>query len=75
MDGSSDLADIKEAADKCVSLCRGGAQGGGAVEELERKVMELNEYRRQEQMAHKHHGKILLAAEGREDGTLSCPHS
>lgn len=53
---SSDLADIEKAA-----------QGGGAVEELERKVMELNEYRRQvqEQTADKLHGKDPVCYRGR----------
>lgn len=61
---SSELADIKkaaEAAHKCLGSGRAGAQGDreDAVEELERKVLELNEHQRkvQDQMAHKHNGK------------------
>lgn len=69
LDGSFDLADVKKAADKCVSLCRAGGQGGrrDAVEELERKVMELNEHQRkvQEQMAHKHNGKNHVWCRGK----------
>ncbi|XP_049455824.1 kinesin-like protein KIF20B isoform X1 [Epinephelus fuscoguttatus] len=59
-----ELAEIKkaaEAAHKCLGSGRAGAQGsrGDAVEELERKLLELNEHQRkiQEQMAHKHNGE------------------
>ncbi|XP_042358648.1 kinesin-like protein KIF20B isoform X2 [Plectropomus leopardus] len=59
---SSDLAEIKkaaEAAHKCLGSGRAGGTGD-AVEELERKVLELNEHHRkvQEQMAHKHNGEV-----------------
>lgn len=58
---SSELAGIKKAAHKCLGSCRAGAQEDrrAAVEELERKVLELNEHQQkvQEQMAHKHNGK------------------
>ncbi|XP_044070074.1 kinesin-like protein KIF20B isoform X2 [Siniperca chuatsi] len=67
---SSELAGIKkaaEAAHKCLCSGRTGAQGDGrdAGEELERKVLELNEHqwKVQEQMAHKHNGE----ASGVED--------
>ncbi|CAJ1066835.1 LOW QUALITY PROTEIN: kinesin-like protein KIF20B [Xyrichtys novacula] len=61
---SSELADIKkaaEAAHKCLASGRGGTlrDREDAVEELERKVLELNEHQRrvQEQMAHKPGGE------------------
>ncbi|KAM8739483.1 kinesin-like protein KIF20B isoform 1-T1 [Acanthopagrus schlegelii] len=61
---SSELAGIKmaaEAAHKCLGSGRAGAQGDrrDAVEELERKVLELNEHQRkvQVQIAHKHNGE------------------
>ncbi|XP_030296755.1 kinesin-like protein KIF20B isoform X2 [Sparus aurata] len=61
---SSELAGIKmaaEAAHKCLGSGRAGAQGDrrDAVEELERKVLELNEHQRkvQVQMAQKHNGE------------------
>ncbi|XP_074503155.1 kinesin-like protein KIF20B isoform X2 [Sebastes fasciatus] len=64
---SSELAGIKKAAHKCLGSCRAGAQEDrrAAVEELERKVLELNEHQQkvQEQMAHKHNGE----ASGVED--------
>lgn len=45
-----------EAAHKCLCSGRAGARGDarGALEELERKVLELNEH---QQMVHKHKGK------------------
>ncbi|XP_070697167.1 kinesin-like protein KIF20B [Pempheris klunzingeri] len=61
---SSELAGIKKAADaahKCLDLGRTGTRGdrGDAVEELERKVLELNEHQRkvQDQMVNRHNGK------------------
>ncbi|XP_073337533.1 kinesin-like protein KIF20B isoform X2 [Pagrus major] len=58
---SSELAGIKMAAHKCLGSGRAGAQGDrrDAVEELKRKVLELNEHQRkvQEEMAHKHNGE------------------
>lgn len=52
-----------EAAHKCLGSGRAGAQGDrrDAVEELERKVLELNEHQRkvQVQMAQKHNGKNI----------------
>ncbi|XP_076600042.1 kinesin-like protein KIF20B [Chaetodon auriga] len=68
---SSDLAGMEmatEAAHKCLGSGRAGAQGDrrDAVEELEGKVLELNEPQQkvQEQMAHKHNGE----ASGGENG-------
>ncbi|XP_078129044.1 kinesin-like protein KIF20B isoform X2 [Sander vitreus] len=62
---SSELADIKkaaEAAHKCLDSGRAGAQAdrGDFVEELERKVLEL-----QEQMALKHNGGVDAEEKGR----------
>ncbi|GAA6235615.1 kinesin-like protein KIF20B [Lates japonicus] len=61
---SSELAGIKkatEAAHKCLGSGQAGPWGdrNDAVEELERKVLELNEHQRkvEEQMAHKHKGE------------------
>uniref|UniRef100_A0A3B4TKT5 Kinesin family member 20Ba n=1 Tax=Seriola dumerili TaxID=41447 RepID=A0A3B4TKT5_SERDU len=56
---SSELAGIKEAAEaahKCLGLGQAGRHGDGSdtVEELERKVLELNKH---QQMAHKHNGE------------------
>ncbi|XP_027131332.1 kinesin-like protein KIF20B isoform X1 [Larimichthys crocea] len=56
---SSEFAGMKkaaEAAHKCLCSGRAGARGDarGALEELERKVLELNEH---QQMVHKHKGK------------------
>ncbi|XP_056251669.1 kinesin-like protein KIF20B [Seriola aureovittata] len=56
---SSDLAGIKEAAEaahKCLDSGQAGRRGDGsdAVEELERKVLELTKH---QQMAHKHNGE------------------
>lgn len=62
---SSEFEGIKkaaEAAHKCLGLGRAGAQGckRDAVEELERKVLELNEHQwKVQKMAHKHSGKDL----------------
>ncbi|XP_071336035.1 kinesin-like protein KIF20B [Trachinotus anak] len=60
---SSELAGIKEAAE-AAHICLGSGQAGprgdrsDAIEELERKLLELNEHQRkaEEQMAHKHNG-------------------
>lgn len=64
---SSELADIKKAAEaarKCLVSGQAGTQGDrdDTVEELERKVLELNEHQRkvQDQMAHKHNGKTHM---------------
>lgn len=64
---SSELAGIKKAAEtahKCLGSGQAGPWGdrNDAVEELERKVLELNEHQRKvkEQMAHKHKGKIHM---------------
>ncbi|XP_027131333.1 kinesin-like protein KIF20B isoform X2 [Larimichthys crocea] len=56
---SSEFAGMKkaaEAAHKCLCSGRAGARGDarGALEELERKVLELNEH---QQMVHKHKGE------------------
>ncbi|XP_070772238.1 kinesin-like protein KIF20B [Enoplosus armatus] len=72
---SSELAGIMmatEAAHKCLGSGRTGTQGDrrDTVEELERKVLELNEYQKkvQEQIAHKHNGEASGADE--EKGRL-----
>ncbi|KAE8280969.1 Kinesin-like protein KIF20B [Larimichthys crocea] len=53
---SSEFAGMKKAAHKCLCSGRAGARGDarGALEELERKVLELNEH---QQMVHKHMGE------------------
>ncbi|XP_040906538.1 kinesin-like protein KIF20B [Toxotes jaculatrix] len=63
---SSELADIKKAAE-AAQRCLGSDQAGpcgdrsDAVEELERKVLELNEHQRkvEEQMTKKHNGETF----------------
>lgn len=59
----AEAVDVKKATDECLNLCRAVAEGsrGDNTEELERKMLVLNEqmHKVQQWMAQKHGKKLI----------------